>query len=61
MNSIDYYIEDIQACIQKFCINIDPSELTNTHHDLYTDAITEHKKLFIDLMLCTSEDDDKSF
>ncbi|OYZ34490.1 MAG: hypothetical protein B7Y30_06000 [Campylobacterales bacterium 16-40-21] len=57
MNSIDYYIEDIQACIQKFCINIDPSELTNTHHDLYTDAITEHKKLFIDLMFCTSEDE----
>ncbi|MHB8100242.1 MAG: sensor domain-containing diguanylate cyclase, partial [Sulfuricurvum sp.] len=57
MKDINCYVEDIHACIKKFCINIEHSDILNADHDLYTDSIAEHKKLFIELMLCTSEDE----
>lgn len=55
MHSIDHFFPAIRECIENFCINIEHCSLDHPHYYLYTDAIYEHKKLFLELMLSSSE------
>ncbi len=57
MQIIKEYYTQIHDCVQNFNINIESLQHENTKNILYTNAIVEYKKLFLDLLLADSEDD----
>lgn len=57
MYAIEDFFPAIQECIENFCMNIDHYGLTDSHHHLYTDALTQHKQLFAALLFSTTQED----
>lgn len=57
MQIIKEYYTQIHDCVQNFNINIESLQHENTKNILYTNAIIEYKKLFLDLLLSDSKDD----
>lgn len=57
MQIIKEYYTQIHDCVQNFNINIESLQHENTKNILYTNAISEYKKLFLALLLSNSEDD----
>ena len=55
MHTINYFFPAIKECIESFCIDIEHYTLTDSHHNLYTDAISEHKRLLTAVLLSASE------
>ncbi|MFA6192041.1 MAG: sensor domain-containing diguanylate cyclase [Sulfurimonas sp.] len=57
MQIIQKYISDIEECVRDFNINVESSHSNYSDGFLYTKAITKYKKLFLNLLLCTSKKD----
>ncbi|MCK9373951.1 MAG: sensor domain-containing diguanylate cyclase [Sulfuricurvum sp.] len=54
MESIYHYFPKIRECVQDFCINLQSVQSLDSNDLLYTHAISEHKKLFLELLLSSS-------
>lgn len=59
MQIIQKYFSDIEECVHNFNISIESLQSDHTDDFLYTNSITEYKKLFLKLLLCTSKEDVK--
>ena len=57
MQTIQRYFPDIQECIHDFGINLESMHTGSTDSRLYTQALIEHKQLFLDLLLSTTEEE----
>lgn len=57
MQIIKKYFPDIRDCVRDFNLSIESIQLNPSTDLLYTHAITEHKKLFLDLLLSTSKEE----
>ncbi|MDO9208564.1 MAG: sensor domain-containing diguanylate cyclase [Sulfuricurvum sp.] len=57
MKPLHHYFPDIRECVQDFCINLENIQSSRSNDLLYTHAIMEHKKLFLNLLLSTSEEE----
>ncbi|MDD5386010.1 MAG: sensor domain-containing diguanylate cyclase [Sulfuricurvum sp.] len=55
MQVIHQYFPDIQECVRDFGIKLEHIQFTGSDGLLYTHAIAEHKKLFLDLLLSASD------
>lgn len=55
MQSIHHYFPDIRECIHDFCINLESIQSGDSNDLLYAHVISEHKKLFLALLLSVSE------
>ncbi|MBU0721547.1 sensor domain-containing diguanylate cyclase [bacterium] len=60
MQIIQKYFPQIQECVRDFNISIESIQIDTNSELLYTHAISEHKKMFLKLLLSTSEDEIKS-
>lgn len=57
MQIIRQYFPQIQECIKDFNISLESLQDNNSKELLYTHAITEYKKLFLNLLLSNSKED----
>lgn len=57
METIRQYFPNIRECVHNFGINLESMQLGTSNEMLYTHAVTEHKKLFLDLLLSASDDE----
>ncbi|SMP86313.1 diguanylate cyclase (GGDEF) domain-containing protein [Epsilonproteobacteria bacterium SCGC AD-308-P11] len=57
MQIIKKYFSAIEECVRDFSINLESLQSSHSNEFLYTNAITEYKKLFLNLLLCDSEDE----
>lgn len=57
MNVIQHYFPEIRECVEDYCINLNTAPLTSNKNFLYTHAILEHKKQFLDLLLTIDEEE----
>lgn len=53
MDTIERFFPDIQQCIDSFCIKLEHDPELKTDQLLYSEAISEQKRRFLDLMLTT--------
>lgn len=56
MHPIEHYFPAIKECIESFCISVETNRLSTSEHFLYTDAIIQHKKLFLELLHLTDSE-----
>jgi diguanylate cyclase (GGDEF)-like protein len=54
---IEKYFSDIQKCVLDFSINVESLQSKYSSDFLYTHAITEYKKLFLNLLLSKSKEE----
>lgn len=59
MQVIHQYFPDIQECVRDFGIKLEHIQLADSDGLLYTHAIAEHKKLLLNLLLSTSDEEIK--
>lgn len=57
MEAVQKYFQDIKKCIREFNINLESLQFNNTNELLYSNVITEYKKLFLNLLLSTSKEE----
>ena len=56
MKIMEKYAPDIKKCVSEFNINVESLQSKYSNDFLYTDAITEYKKLFLNLLLSDSKE-----
>jgi diguanylate cyclase (GGDEF)-like protein len=59
MQIIKKYFSDIEECVNDFNISVESLQSGHSNDFLYTNAITEYKKLFLNLLLCNSKEEVK--
>jgi 2-hydroxy-3-keto-5-methylthiopentenyl-1-phosphate phosphatase len=57
MQMIQKYFPDIEECVRNFNINIESLQSNHSNNLLYTNAITQYKKLFLNLLLYNSKEE----
>ncbi len=57
MQVIEKYFTNIRECVRDFGLSLEILQFNSSDKLLYTHAITEHKKLFINLLLSNAEED----
>lgn len=57
MHIIKEYYSQIHDCVQDFNIHIESLQHEDSRNVLYSNAIVQYKKLFLDLLLSDSKDD----
>ncbi|MFA6195165.1 MAG: sensor domain-containing diguanylate cyclase [Sulfurimonas sp.] len=57
MQIIQKYFPDIRECVHDFNISLESLQIDNNKELLYTHAIVEYKKLFLNLLLSTSQEE----
>lgn len=57
MQVVVKYFPEIQKCVQEFNINLQSLQISPPNDLLYTNAIIEYKKLFLNLLLSDNEED----
>jgi len=56
MLTIQQYFPNIRECVHDFGINIESIQASDSDDRLYTQALSEHKQLFLDLLLSPSKE-----
>ena len=59
MQIMQKYFSEIEKCVRDFNINVESLQSNHSDDFLYTNSLTEYKKLFLNLLLCTSKEDIK--
>lgn len=57
MEMIQHYFPQIRKCIEEFSINLESLQVGHADERLYSQALREHKQLFLNLLLSTSEEE----
>ena len=57
MQIIQKYFTEIKECVRDFNISVESLQSSHTDDFLYTNSLTEYKKLFLNLLLSTSKED----
>ncbi len=55
MQIIQKYFPEIEECVRDFNISVESLQSDHSNDFLYTNAITEYKKLFLNLLMCSSQ------
>lgn len=57
METIRRYFPNIRECVHDFGINLESMQLSTSNDQLYSHAITEHKKLLLEMLLSLTDDE----
>ncbi|MBU1927906.1 sensor domain-containing diguanylate cyclase [bacterium] len=57
MQIVQKYMTEIKECVQDFSISVESLQFNNSNHFLYTHAMAEHKRLFLNLLLSVSHEE----